>query len=146
MPENENSSPTLVTPARLVAAVCVIAPFVAVLAVPVFNKRTPEVAGFPFFFWWQLLWVVLTATLMALAYVVVRREELARKAVAASAAIPAQAPAPVGESSVIPDDTETAGTTQNAENTENTENTKNAEDVENTENAAQNAQNEEAGE
>jgi hypothetical protein len=98
VPENENSAAVpLVTPARVVAAVCVIAPFVAVLAVPVFNKRTPEVAGFPFFFWWQLLWVLLTAALMALAYFVVRREELARKAATAPATIPAQAPAPDAE-------------------------------------------------
>ena len=69
----------VVTPARLIAAVCVIVPFVAVLWVPIFDKDKPEVAGFPFFFWWQLLWVAVTAALMALAYFVVRREELARK-------------------------------------------------------------------
>jgi Protein of unknown function (DUF3311) len=71
----------VVTPARLIAAVCVIVPFVAVLWVPIFDKDKPEVAGFPFFFWWQLLWVAVTAVLMGLAYFVVRREELARKPV-----------------------------------------------------------------
>ncbi|MEY9862208.1 hypothetical protein ABH935_007853 [Catenulispora sp. GAS73] len=75
----------VVTPARLIAAVCVIVPFVAVLWVPIFDKDKPEVAGFPFFFWWQLLWVAVTAALMGLAYFVVRREELARKAVAVTA-------------------------------------------------------------
>ena len=75
----------VVTPARLIAAVCVIVPFVAVLWVPIFDKDKPEVAGFPFFFWWQLLWVAVTAALMGLAYFVVRREELARKAVAVAA-------------------------------------------------------------
>jgi hypothetical protein len=69
----------VVTPARLIAAVCVVVPFVAVLWVPIFDKDKPEVAGFPFFFWWQLLWVAVTAALMGLAYFVVRREELARK-------------------------------------------------------------------
>ncbi|MEY9934227.1 hypothetical protein ABH926_008891 [Catenulispora sp. GP43] len=78
----------VVTPARLIAAVCVIVPFVAVLWVPIFDKDKPEVAGFPFFFWWQLLWVAVTAVLMALAYFVVRREELARKRVPA-AVVPA---------------------------------------------------------
>ena len=76
----------MVTPARLIAAVCVIVPFVAVLWVPIFDKDKPEVAGFPFFFWWQLLWVAVTAALMGLAYFVVRREELARKAIAVAAA------------------------------------------------------------
>jgi hypothetical protein len=85
MSENELSTRgPVVTPARLIAAVCVIVPFVAVLWVPIFDKDKPEVAGFPFFFWWQLLWVAVTAALMALAYVVVRREELARKPVPAA--------------------------------------------------------------
>ncbi|ACU70281.1 hypothetical protein Caci_1358 [Catenulispora acidiphila DSM 44928] len=87
----------VVTPARLIAAVCVIVPFVAVLWVPIFDKDKPEVAGFPFFFWWQLLWVAVTAALMGLAYFVVRREELARRPVAVAAAVPAAAPAAVVE-------------------------------------------------
>jgi hypothetical protein len=86
MSENELSTRgPVVTPARLIAAVCVIVPFIAVLWVPIFDKDKPEVAGFPFFFWWQLLWVAVTAALMGLAYFVVRREELARKPVAAAA-------------------------------------------------------------
>ena len=86
MPENEQSTRgPVVTPARLIAAVCVIVPFVAVLWVPIFDKDKPEVAGFPFFFWWQLLWVAVTAALMGLAYYVIRREELARRPVAVAA-------------------------------------------------------------
>ena len=42
----------LVTPARVIAALCVIIPFVAVLWVPFYNRTTPNVAGFPFLFWW----------------------------------------------------------------------------------------------
>jgi hypothetical protein len=74
----------VVTPARVIAAICVILPFVAVLWVPIYDKDKPEVAGFPFFFWWQLLWVGITAGLMGLAYFVVRREDLARKAAVAA--------------------------------------------------------------
>jgi hypothetical protein len=87
MSENEQSiRGPVVTPARIIAAICVIVPFAAVLWVPAFDKDKPEVAGFPFFFWWQLLWVAITAGLMGLAYYVVRREELARKAIALAAA------------------------------------------------------------
>jgi hypothetical protein len=75
---------SIVTPARTVAAVCVIVPCVAMLCVPIYDRDTPELAGFPFFFWWQLLWVVVTAALTALAYAVVRREELARRAAPAA--------------------------------------------------------------
>jgi hypothetical protein len=83
----------VVTPARVIAAVCVIVPFIAVLWVPIFDKDKPEVAGFPFFFWWQLLWVAVTAALMGLAYFVVRREESARKPAAATATATATAEA-----------------------------------------------------
>ena len=81
MPEQ---SVPIVTPARVVAAICVIVPFVAVLGVPIYDKASPELAGFPFFFWWQLLWVGVTAGLMGIAYVVVRRDEARRNAVSAA--------------------------------------------------------------
>jgi hypothetical protein len=74
----------------VIAAICVVAPFVAVLWIPLYDKRKPEVAGFPFFFWWQLLWVLITAALMGLAYFVVSREDKARKA-AVSPASPSAA-------------------------------------------------------
>ena len=70
----------IITPARVVAALCVVIPFVATLWVPFYNRTTPNVAGFPFFFWWQLLWVLITAVLMLVAYFVVRREELRYRA------------------------------------------------------------------
>ena len=95
MSESEQSTKgPVVTPARLIAAVCVIVPFVAVLWVPIYDKDKPEVAGFPFFFWWQLMWVAVTAALMGLAYFVVRREEVARKAVPVAAASAPAAPPP----------------------------------------------------
>lgn len=38
-------------------------PFIAVLWVPFYNRALPEVAGFPFFYVWLFVWVVLTALL-----------------------------------------------------------------------------------
>lgn len=38
-------------------------PFAGLLWVPFYNARTPELFGFPFFYWYQLLWVPLTALL-----------------------------------------------------------------------------------
>jgi len=105
MSESEQSARgPVVTPARLIAAVCVIVPFVAVLWVPIYDKDKPEVAGFPFFFWWQLLWVGVTAALMGLAYFVVRREEVARKAVPVAAAS-----APAAPAAATPESPEEAG-------------------------------------
>lgn len=57
---------------RVVVAVLLIAPFVVYLAVPSYAKVKPRLAGFPFFYWWQLLWVILTAVFVGLAYALTR--------------------------------------------------------------------------
>jgi hypothetical protein len=58
---------------RVVIAVLLIAPFVIYLAVPSYAKIKPRLAGFPFFYWWQLVWVILTAVFIGLAYALTRR-------------------------------------------------------------------------
>ena len=73
------ASAPLLSPARVIAALCILAPIVAILWIPSFNKTKPELLGFPFFYWYQLLWVVLTALLMFVAYFAVRRDESARR-------------------------------------------------------------------
>ncbi len=71
---------SILSPLRVVAAICVIAPFVAMLWIPSYNKTNPKLLGFPFFYWYQLLWVVITAVLMAVAFQVVKRDNAARQA------------------------------------------------------------------
>jgi hypothetical protein len=36
-------------------------PFIATLWPPFYAKAQPAIGGFPFFYWYQLLWVVLAA-------------------------------------------------------------------------------------
>ncbi len=36
-------------------------PFIALLPVPFYNRLAPDLAGIPFFYWYQLLWVPLTS-------------------------------------------------------------------------------------
>ena len=48
--------------------VLLLTPFVGVLRVPFFNRVDPEVWGVPFFFWYQFLWVVISALVTALVY------------------------------------------------------------------------------
>lgn len=43
-------------------------PFVGLLWIPFYNKALPELLGFPFFYWYQLLWVPITAFLIWLVY------------------------------------------------------------------------------
>ncbi len=48
--------------------VLLIAPFIGVLWVPFFNQVEPELWGIPFFFWYQFLWVLISAAVTAFVY------------------------------------------------------------------------------
>jgi hypothetical protein len=43
-------------------------PYVGLLWVPFYNFRDPMLFGFPFFYWYQLAWVPVTALLIFIAY------------------------------------------------------------------------------
>ena len=73
------TEPPVVTPIRMVIALCLIAPFVAMLWVGSYAKTDPTFIGIPFFYWYQVLWVFVSSGLTYAAYVLVRREERARK-------------------------------------------------------------------
>jgi hypothetical protein len=49
-----------------------LAPYAAMLWVPSYNRIDPVLFGFPFFYWYQLLWVPLSALLIGVVYVVTR--------------------------------------------------------------------------
>ena len=44
--------------------------FVAVLWPPFYNKAEPYLMGVPFFYWYQLLWVLISAVITGLVYLV----------------------------------------------------------------------------
>jgi len=67
------------SPLRVIAAVCLIAPFVAMLWIPSYNKTSPKLLGIPFFYWYQLLWVIITAVLMIVAFTAVNRDRAQRR-------------------------------------------------------------------
>jgi hypothetical protein len=45
-----------------------IIPFIVMLWPPFYNYREPAFIGIPFFYWFQLLWVIITAILTAIVY------------------------------------------------------------------------------
>jgi hypothetical protein len=47
----------------VLAGICLVIPVVALLWVSTYAKETPKLGGVPFFFWYQFLWVFLTAAL-----------------------------------------------------------------------------------
>jgi hypothetical protein len=65
---------------RAAVAVLLLIPCAALLWVPSYTRVTPKVFGFPFFYWYQLLWVLIGAVCLAGAYVLTIRLERQRKA------------------------------------------------------------------
>jgi hypothetical protein len=45
-----------------------ILPFIVLLWPPFYNFREPSFIGVPFFYWFQLLWVIITAIITAVVY------------------------------------------------------------------------------
>lgn len=45
-----------------------VLPWIAMIWVPSYNKIDPQLWGFPFFYWYQLMWVLVSAVITALVY------------------------------------------------------------------------------
>ena len=43
-------------------------PFIAMLWPPFYNFKDPAFIGIPFFYWFQLLWIIITAVITGIAY------------------------------------------------------------------------------
>ncbi len=50
------------------ARVLLVLPFVAMLWVSSYNRLDPVLFGVPFFYWYQLLWVLLSAAVVGIVY------------------------------------------------------------------------------
>jgi len=51
-------------------------PYVAMLWVPYYNRIEPELAGIPFFYWYQLVWIVIGAAILLPAFLMDSRAEV----------------------------------------------------------------------
>ncbi|MFI1568093.1 DUF3311 domain-containing protein [Streptomyces sp. NPDC020490] len=80
MPNAPEARPPVVTPARIIIAVCLTAPFVAMLWVGSYAETDPTLAGIPFFYWYQMLWVLLSTALTMAAYKLWQRDRRVRAA------------------------------------------------------------------
>jgi hypothetical protein len=69
-----------VKPAYWISGVLLVVAVVVPLLVPTYAKDAPRLWGFPFFYWYQLLWVFISAGLVSIAYRLVRTEERKRRA------------------------------------------------------------------
>ncbi|HZF92661.1 DUF3311 domain-containing protein [Streptomyces sp.] len=69
----------VVTPMRVVIALCLIAPFVAMLWVGSYAKTDPAFIGIPFFYWYQMAWVLISTALTMIAFKLWQRDQRARR-------------------------------------------------------------------
>jgi hypothetical protein len=64
----ERGAPETNTGLMVAAGVLLAIPIIALMWVPSYAKETPKLFGFPFFFWYQFLWVFLCSAATWSAY------------------------------------------------------------------------------
>lgn len=68
----QHRAPRKHTGTWIVIAVLLAAAVISTLWVPIYNHLTPTLGDFPFFYWYQLMWVPIVAILAAIAYLLSR--------------------------------------------------------------------------
>jgi hypothetical protein len=62
------------TPTKYVVAGLLLVGIIAPLLVSTYDQLEPRLFGFPFFYWYQLIWVFLAAGLCATSFLLLKRE------------------------------------------------------------------------
>jgi hypothetical protein len=62
------------TPTRIAVAIILLVGIVVPLLVGTYAFDQPRLFGFPFFYWYQLLWVFIAAGLCGIAFLLLKRE------------------------------------------------------------------------
>jgi uncharacterized membrane protein len=62
------------TPTRIAVGVILLVGIVVPLLVSTYASAEPRLFGFPFFYWYQLLWVFLAAGICVICYLLLKRE------------------------------------------------------------------------
>ncbi len=83
-----------VTPTKIAVTAILLVAIVVPLLSSSYSRVDPRFLGFPFFYWYQLLWVFLAAGCCWLAYLLLRREARAFRARQHTSLTPPTAPPP----------------------------------------------------
>jgi hypothetical protein len=70
----EQDPRTRLTPTKILVSVILLVAIIVPLLVPTYDQKEPRLFGFPFFYWYQLLWVFLCAGLCGLSFWLLKRE------------------------------------------------------------------------
>lgn len=65
--------PRLPIGVMIAVGVLLAIPCIALAAVPTFSSETPKLFGWPFFYWYQVMWVLITPIMTYAAYVLIKR-------------------------------------------------------------------------
>jgi hypothetical protein len=52
-----------------------ILPYIALCFPQIYARSTPQLLGFPFFYWYQLAWVILASAIMGVVYSKIKSDE-----------------------------------------------------------------------
>jgi len=74
------------TAAWVLVTILLVIAVAGTLAVPIYARSTPVLLDFPFFYWYQLLWVPVVGILCGIAYFIVSRGDAANRRQEAAAA------------------------------------------------------------
>ena len=58
---------------RVTVGILLIIPLIALALVPTYAQATPRLFGFPFFYWYSMMWVPVTACFTYAAYYVIAK-------------------------------------------------------------------------
>ncbi|TWE09461.1 DUF3311 domain-containing protein [Rudaeicoccus suwonensis] len=71
--DNPDKAPPANTGLLIAAGILLVIPMAALVPVGLYSKIDPKLGAFPFFVWYQMLWVFLCAGCTSLAYVIVKK-------------------------------------------------------------------------
>jgi hypothetical protein len=64
----------------VISGVLILIGIVFPLLVPIYARQSPALFGLPFFYWYQMLWVLIDAFLLWICYGIITREDRRRRA------------------------------------------------------------------
>jgi hypothetical protein len=71
-PPNSHRKPVAQSPRRAIWLLLAL-PYLGLCFPRIYARATPALLGFPFFYWYQFAWVILTAGLLGIVYLRLRR-------------------------------------------------------------------------
>jgi hypothetical protein len=63
----------------IISGILLVTGIVLPLLIPIYARLAPTLFGMPFFYWYQMLWVLIDSVLLWICYILVTREDRRRR-------------------------------------------------------------------